>query len=583
MLPSRLFFLIFLLLILHSCQTDTTTPPNIILVITDDQGIGDLSIHGNEIIQTPHIDSMAMRSASLQRFYVSPVCAPTRASLMTGRYNYRTRVVDTWIGRAMMDTGEITVAELLRDAGYETGIFGKWHLGDCYPMRPMDQGFNESLVLKGGGLAQPSEPYANQRRYTDPILFKNGQEVQTKGYCTDVYFDAALNFITQSSRKQEPFFAYLPTNAPHGPYHDVPNDLKEKYLQMDLTSLMINPGQANEQRLDRLAAICAMIENVDQNVGKLFAHLEQLNIIENTLVVFMVDNGPNTMRYVMDLRGMKSNVHEGGIRSPFYAHWPAQLQPGLSSDKIAAHIDLLPTLLEVAGVTPPTSLRLDGKSVLPLLKGEEEGWTDRSLFIQTHRGDVPQAYHHFAAIEQTFKLVHPTGFNKEKVDPDTIPYELYNIENDPDESINLADSLSDEVTRIKDDYLAWFEDVSSTRPDNYAKPEILIGTPHETVTILTSQDWERTDGGGWGTHGFWKLSAAETAQFDIEVHLPEAVDGSVAHLDLGSRTLEKAFENGQTLLTFPAIEIEAGSFQLAAFVAQNEGFARQFQVFMRKK
>ncbi|MCB0855753.1 MAG: sulfatase-like hydrolase/transferase, partial [Bacteroidetes bacterium] len=236
-MPSlRLLLIVPIFSLIFSCQSDQSSPPNIILVITDDQGIGDLSIHGNPVIHTPNIDSMAARSASLTRFYVSPVCAPTRASIMTGRYNYRTRVVDTWIGRAMMDTEEVTVAELLKDAGYQTGIFGKWHLGDCYPMRPIDQGFDESLVIKGGGLAQPSEPYANNRQYTDPILFQNGEEMQTKGYCTDVYFDAALNFITQSHQKQKPFFAYIPTNAPHGPFHDVPEELKEKYLNMDLGS-----------------------------------------------------------------------------------------------------------------------------------------------------------------------------------------------------------------------------------------------------------------------------------------------------------------------------------------------------------
>ena len=583
-MPSlRLLLIVPIFSLIFSCQSDQNSPPNIILVITDDQGIGDLSIHGNPVIHTPNIDSMASRSASLTRFYVSPVCAPTRASIMTGRYNYRTRVVDTWIGRAMMDTEEVTVAELLKDAGYQTGIFGKWHLGDCYPMRPIDQGFDESLVIKGGGLAQPSEPYANNRQYTDPILFQNGEEMQTKGYCTDVYFDAALNFITQSHQKQKPFFAYIPTNAPHGPFHDVPEELKEKYLNMDLGSIMVHPEQANEQNIDNLAAICAMVENVDQNVGKLFTHLAQLGITENTLVVFMVDNGPNTMRYVMDLRGMKTNVHEGGIRSPFYAHWPSVLKAGTTSDKIAAHIDLLPTFLSVAGAVPPSNLRLDGKNLLPLLKGNESGWHDRTLFIQSHRGDEPRAYYHFAAIGQTYKLVHPTGFNGDIIDPDTIPYELYNLEKDPGESLNLADSLPDEVTRTKDAYLTWFEDVSNTRPDNYAKPEIIIGSSHETVTVLTSQDWEKVSGGGWGEKGFWKLSCIKVGQFDIEVRLPEAFEGSIAHLSMGNQNLEKGFETNSTILTFPDVNIEEGSFELMAEVAQGEGFAQQFQVVIKQK
>ena len=197
-------------------------PPNVVLIMTDDQGYGDFGATGNRVIQTPHLDQLATQSVQLSHFYVSPVCSPTRASLMTGRYNYRTRCIDTWIGRSMMDPNETTVAEVLQGAGYRTGIFGKWHLGDCYPMRPNDQGFHESLVHKGGGLAQPSEPLENKRRYTDPILFKNGQQVQTKGYCTDVYFDHALEFIKRSHQSNKPFFTYIATNAPHGPFHDVP-------------------------------------------------------------------------------------------------------------------------------------------------------------------------------------------------------------------------------------------------------------------------------------------------------------------------------------------------------------------------
>ncbi len=179
-------------------QAADTTRPNVILIMTDDQGIGDFGATGNRVIKTPHLDEMARGGAAMTTFYVSPVCSPTRACLMTGRYNYRTRVIDTWLGRSMMEPEEVTVAEVLAQAGYATGIFGKWHLGDCYPMRPMDQGFQQSLVLRGGGLAQPSEPRENRNRYTDPISFRNGQQVQTRGYCTDVYFDEAMTFIDSS-------------------------------------------------------------------------------------------------------------------------------------------------------------------------------------------------------------------------------------------------------------------------------------------------------------------------------------------------------------------------------------------------
>ncbi|MCG6920480.1 MAG: sulfatase-like hydrolase/transferase, partial [Acidobacteria bacterium] len=176
-------------------RTEPTSRPDVILIVTDDQGYGDLGVKGNPLVRTPHIDAMAARSAEMTRFYVSPVCAPTRASLMTGRYNYRTRAIDTFVGRAMMEPGEVTLAEILRDSGYRTGIFGKWHLGDAYPMRPIDQGFEEALVHRGGGIGQPSDPPGGEGKYTDAVLFHNGRQVSTEGYCTDVYFDRALDWI----------------------------------------------------------------------------------------------------------------------------------------------------------------------------------------------------------------------------------------------------------------------------------------------------------------------------------------------------------------------------------------------------
>jgi arylsulfatase/arylsulfatase A len=201
-------------------EKDIQAPPNVVLIMTDDQGYGDLGATGNPVIRTPNLDRLARQSVEVESFYVSPVCAPTRASLMTGRYNYRTGVTDTYLGRAMMHTDEVTLAEMLREKGYRTGIFGKWHLGDNYPMRPGDQGFEESLVHAGGGLCQPAGPPENT--YFDPSLLHNGKRVKTTGYCSDVYTDAAIRFIGE--HRQEPFFVYLPFNCPHGPYQ-----VAEKY------------------------------------------------------------------------------------------------------------------------------------------------------------------------------------------------------------------------------------------------------------------------------------------------------------------------------------------------------------------
>lgn len=582
--PMRYYPFLLLLLGLSFFHCQTTTPPsprpNIILIVTDDQGYGDFGVHGNRIFQTPHLDRLAAQSASLERFYVSPVCAPTRACLMTGRYNYRTRAIDTYVGRAQMDTEERTVAELLADGGYATGLFGKWHLGDCYPMRPQDQGFQEVLMHRGGGLAQPSEPLENERRYTDPILWHNGEQIQTEGYCTDLYFDYALDFIRTQSAAGKPFFSYIATNAPHGPFHDVPEDLKVKYMAQDLVAgLAVSAVGQPEQEQDRLASIAAMIENIDNNLGRLLTELDSLGQLDNTLLIFMTDNGPNTRRYVRQLRGMKSEVHEGGIRSPFFAHWPAQLQPGQSSDRIAAHIDLLPTLLEAAAVPLPKDLKLDGRSVLPLLKQQAENWPDRTLFLQTHRGDTPTRFAHFAAISQRYKLLHPTGFSHTHADLDQVPYELYDLEADPGEKQNLFAQEEAVSLQLKSAYDAWFTDVSATRPDNYAKPYIQLGSPSETVTVLTKQDWERAPGQtGWGEQGKWYVEVLAPGTYAVEVILQDSLTDWNFALQLGNQSWETTVTGRHSRTVLPEIPLLPGRYDLQGFVSTEQDTTGPYQL-----
>ncbi len=553
--------------------------PNIVLVMTDDQGYGDFGFTGNPVLQTPHLDALAAQSAHVERFYVSPVCTPTRASLMTGRYNYRTRAIDTYIGRAMMEPEEVTIAEMLRDAGYATGIFGKWHLGDAHPMRAMDQGFEESLVHRGGGIGQPSDPPGGEGKYTDAVLFRNGRREETTGYCTDVYFDAAFDFMERAAGEGRPFFAYVPTNAPHGPFHDVPEGWLEHYRQVDLSAALPDPARAGEQVLDRLARSYAMISNIDDNVGRLMARLDELGLAENTLVVFLVDNGPDRDRYNAGLRGRKGTVFEGGIRSPLLARWPARLSAGGDAvDRIAAHIDIAPTLLEAAGVEPPAGLHLDGRSLLGLLAGEGDGdpaaWPDRTLYFQFHRGDEPTAFRSFAAVGQRYKLVHPSPRGEGDWDGE-LKLELYDLEADPGESRNLIDELPEIAAGMSDDYLTWFDDVSSTRPDNYAPPRIVVGTDQEPVTVLTRQDWRRiTDDQGWRptSRGQWLLNAPADATFDIEVRLVSGSTGPVL-LDIGDRSHSQALTPEQTTAVFEGVAFPAGDFALAA--SAGEGVDRR--------
>lgn len=561
--------------------------PNIVLVMTDDQGYGDFGFTGNPVLRTPHLDALAAQSAQVERFYVSPVCTPTRASLMTGRYNYRTRAIDTYIGRAMMEPEEVTIAEMLRDAGYATGIFGKWHLGDAYPMRAMDQGFEQSLVHRGGGIGQPSDPPGGEGKYTDAVLFRNGRREETTGYCTDVYFDAAFDFMERAAGEGRPFFAYVPTNAPHGPFHDVPEDWLEHYRQVDLSPALPDPDQASEQFLDRLARSYAMISNIDDNVGRLMARLDELGLAEDTLVVFLVDNGPDRDRYNAGLRGRKGTVFEGGIRSPLLARWPARLPAGDDTvDRIAAHIDIAPTLLAAAGVEPPPGLHLDGRSLLGLLAGEGDtaAWPDRTLYFQFHRGDEPTALRSFAAVGQRHKLVHPSPRGEGDWDGE-LHLELYDLEADPAETRNLIDDAPEIAAGMSDDYLDWFEDVSSTRPDNYAPPRIVVGTDQEPVTVLTRQDWRRiTDDQGWRptSRGRWLLSAREDATFDIEVRLVAGSAGPLL-LEVGDGTHRQEPGPEQASATFEGIAVPAGDFELSAAAGEGDDRRGAHQVVLRRR
>jgi arylsulfatase/arylsulfatase A len=566
----KLISLTFVFVVGAFTQQAPAERPNVIVIMSDDQGGGDYGFVGNKIIRTPNLDAMHARSGYLSNFYVSPVCAPTRASLMTGRYNYRTRCVDTFLGRAMMDTLEVTMAELLRDAGYRTGIYGKWHMGDNYPLRAMDQGFQDSLVHRGGGIGQPSDPVGAEGKYTNPTLIKNGIEEEREGYCTDIYFDEALQLIENSVKQKENFFTYIATNAPHGPFDDVPRELYEQYRTVDFTPLLVKEiaKTRRAKEFDKLARIAAMITNIDENVGRLFKSLDRLGVTENTIVIYLNDNGPNSMRYVGDMRGMKTHVDNGGIRSPLLFHWPAKVAQDQASAALCAHIDVLPTVLDACEIDPPTSVDLDGRSFLSLLTGETTDWPTRQLVFQTHRGNVPQRFNHFALHEDHWKLVHPSGFGTETLDGSP-KLELYNLRQDPRQQNDLAASRPDVKKRLTKAYEAWFADVSSTRRDNYAPPRIVIGTTHEPITVLTRQDWRHTKGKPWasGSNGFWLLDNAEAGAYALEIILTSSdLPAGKATIKCGDASstipIAASQQRGHTV----TIEVPQGPLQLAVAI-----------------
>lgn len=550
-------------------QVQGAERPNVILILTDDQGFGDAGFNGNPILRTPHLDAMAAQSATLQNFYVSPACTPTRACLMTGRYNFRTRAIDTFCGRAMMDPGETTIAEVLHQAGYATGIFGKWHLGDCYPLRAMDQGFEEALVHRGGGIGQASDPPGGEGKYTDPILFRNGKAVAMKGYCTDVDFGEGMRWAARQARQGRPFFLYLPTNAPHGPYEDVPRDKLTYYQKQTITPDRYpkTPGHPMPKTLnaDVLARVYAMIENIDDNIGRLLAWLGREKLAENTLVIFLTDNGPATPGYNAGLRMGKTWTYEGGIRSPLLALWPNKLQPGVCSNRIAAHIDLMPTILDVCGVPVPDGLKLDGRSILPLWKRTPVDWPDRALFFQMHRGDQPVRYHNCAVRTQGWKLVHASGFGTEtfKGEP---KFELFDMAADPYETRDVAVEHPQIFSDLKRRYDEWFDDVGRTRPDNYAPPRILLGTTHANPVVLTRQDC-RVESGRRRAPGFWLVNVASAGRYDVTLRFKPIARQATAHFALGDVKAEQPVREETQVVVLKDVSLPARPGRLEAYLA----------------
>jgi arylsulfatase A-like enzyme len=517
MILPTMFFQLTLLLLFGWCSRFSVSAanmlkhehqparPNVLVIITDDQGHGDLGFHGNSNIHTPNLDRLARESVRCKYFYVSPVCAPTRASLLTGRYNYRTGVTDTYLGRAMMFGDEVTLGEMFVAAGYRTGLFGKWHLGDNYPMRPMDQGFQESLVHKGGGIAQPSDPPGGDS-YFDATLYRNGTALKSKGYCTDVFTDAAIEFIAR--KPDRPFFAWLAYNAPHTPLQVPKADLDRYHDVSDETT----------------AKVYAMVSNIDGNVGRVLKQLPG-----NTIVVFLTDNGPQQARYNSGMRDRKGSVYEGGIRVPFFIRWPGKLKAGREVKQVAAHIDLAPTLLDACGIPKPAGVSFDGMSLWPLLTGARVQWPERTLYFQWHRGDVPELHRAFAARGLRFKLVQALGAG-EKWDGKKV-FQLFDMEKDPAEGRDIARPRPALMKELLAGYERWFESMKSSR--GFALPRIVIGTTNENPVTLTRQDWRGPEA-NWATNGlgYWEVEVAQAGEYDIKLLYPELPRPAFVHLQV---------------------------------------------------
>ena len=369
--------------------------PNVVIFLADDAGWGDYSRNGNTMVRTPNIDSIAAGGVTLDRFYVCPVCSPTRAEFLTGRYHPRTGVYGVSTGQERMDLGEKTLADALKAAGYATGAFGKWHNGSQWPYHPMARGFDEYYGYTAGHWGE----------YFDPPLEHQGQPVRDRGYIVDLCTDRALDFIDR--HRAEPFFCYVPFTTPHSPWA-VPEKYWQRFKEKPLALTATVPGQ---EVPEQTRCALAMLENQDDNVGRVLRKLEEIGAAENTIVLYFSDNGPNTARWTGGMKGKKGTTDEGGVRSTMYLRWPARLPANRTVPQIAGAIDLLPTLLGLAGVPRVGERPLDGRDLTPLLLGDKKGdWPERRIFSTWARGvSVRTPTHRLDQAGQLFDMIADPG------------------------------------------------------------------------------------------------------------------------------------------------------------------------------
>ena len=548
--------IILLLILFISCTKQVEQKPNIILIITDDQGYGDIGYNGNPHIKTPNLDLLATNSMRFNNFYVSPVCAPTRSSLLTGRYSLRTGVTDTYNGGAMMSNDETTLAEILKENNYQTGIFGKWHLGDNYPFRPTDQGFHESLIHLSGGIGQVGDftnYYKGNRSYFDPILWHNNEQKKYEGYCSDIFTDEAIKFIEDNKSNQ--FFCYLSFNAPHTPLQ-LPDKYYDLYKNVDPSVISESEKiSMTEKNVLDAKRIYGMVTNIDDNVGKLVSKLKELNIDKNTILIFMTDNGPQQFRYVSNLRGLKSSVYNGGIKVPFYLSYPKIHDAGLDLDNFSAHIDVLPSLLDLCDIETPKNIKIDGKNFLN--KSTEE----RSFFSYWTRKS-PELYQNMSLNKGNYKLVGNTNY-----DSPIERFELFDIDNDPYEMENLIENKKELAIQMKLEMDNIYNELINSK-NIKNKPRIIIGSEFENPTYLNRND-ASGQRGIWAQNeifGFWRIKALSGKyNFRFKFNNLNLTSGEMV-IEVGSQVYSKKVEvddNGYALME--NIHLNEGEFDLTPF------------------
>jgi arylsulfatase len=474
---------------------DPTEKPNVILIMTDDQGYGDISAHGSPVLKTPEIDKLHASSVRFTDFHVSPMCTPTRGQLMTGIDAMRNGATAVCQGRSMVRREFKMMPQYFADAGYATGLFGKWHLGDSYPHRPRFRGFQEVLSFRAWGLTSLADHWKNHTGpYFDPVLMHNGVDRKYSGYCTDIFFDEAMNWIEKCADQKKPFFVYLPTNTPH-----VPDIVAEKYSKP-------YAGKYKGRRIPD--AFYGMIANIDENIGKLEAFLKERGLRDNTILIFLSDNGTQSTNasnlYNAGMRAKKTSVFDGGHRVPLFVRWmDGKLQHGRDLTELTTVQDLLPTLMELCGLEADPSV-LDGTSLAGLLKGTRQTLPDRMVVTQYKSGC--QKWNSAVVMHGKWRLI---GGNK-----------LYNMADDPHQDRNVSEQFPEIARAMNTHYDQWF---AEARPQFEKHRYITIGSREANPVTLYASDWQ----GGYcdnianlkkaDTVGFWDLIVERAGTYELEL------------------------------------------------------------------
>jgi arylsulfatase A-like enzyme len=494
-------------------RAEAADKPNVVVILADDQGWGDLSANGNTNLRTPHVDSLARGGAKFDRFFVQPVCSPTRAEFLTGRWHPRGGVHGVSTGAERLDLDERTVAEAFKAAGYATGCFGKWHNGSQYPYHPNARGFAEYYGFASGHWGE----------YFDPPLDHNGKPVKGNGYITDDLTDRAIAFLKANAATGKPSFCYLAFNAPHSPMQ-VPDQYWQRFEKLTLKLTGAKKENENHTR-----AALAMCENIDDNVGRLLAALKEGRLEENTVVIYFCDNGPNGARWNGGMKGVKGSTDEGGVRSPLHVRWPGKVKPGTAVAPIAAAVDLYPTLIDLAGIARVGDKPFDGISLAPWLLGREAKPLERVLF--SHWAGRTSAR------DRRFRLDN-TG-------------QLFDMVSDPNQTKNVAAQHPQETKRLADALAAWKKDVLGELPKADARP-FTVGYAEFPRAVLPARDGvphggvRRSSGAPncsffttWTKPGdsmTWEIEVHAAGKYAAVVHYtcPKPDVGSTVELALGN-------------------------------------------------